>query len=114
VRIVDVTVIQLIEVVAHGRADLAIGPDQPSIEGVERQTLFVDRWVVWCPPGHPLERLSAVRRADLAGFPVIMPGHEYPSSAISASTPRRLDTLPDAAAALLPRPVEVLRRTDLL
>lgn len=69
VRIVDVTVDHLIEAVGDGRAELAMVPDRPAIEGVERQVLFVSRWVAWCPPGHPLERLSAVRWDDLAGFP---------------------------------------------
>ena len=177
VRIIDVTVDQLIEAVADGRAELAIGPDRPAIGGVERQALFVSRWVAWCPPGHPLEHLSAVRWEDLAGLPVIMPGHDYqfyislllqtlapnlritPTHVVEQMTtalglaaaglgvalgpeyavpvarawplvmrplappgverdiclytsPSRL--LPEAAAVLLPRLVEVLRRTDLL
>jgi len=77
VRIVDATVDQLAEAVADGRAELAIGPDRPALEGVERQALFVSRWVTWCPPGHPLQHLSVVRWQDLAEFPVIMPGHDY-------------------------------------
>lgn len=77
VRIVDATVDQLIECVADGRAEVAIGPDRQAVEGVERQVLFVSRWVAWCLPDHPLTGLDAVRWEDLATVPVIMPGHDY-------------------------------------
>jgi DNA-binding transcriptional LysR family regulator len=77
VRIVDATVDHLIESVADGHAEVAIGPDRQAVEGVERQVLFVSRWVLWCRPGHPLTALDEVRWQDLANVPVIMPGHDY-------------------------------------
>ena len=60
VRIRDAAVEQLVEMVASGDVDLAIGPDRPTGDDVQRVSLFQSPWVLWCAPDHPLAATMSV------------------------------------------------------
>ncbi|MFA6311976.1 MAG: LysR family transcriptional regulator [Sterolibacterium sp.] len=65
VRIRDVSVEQLEEVVAMADADMAIGPDRSANSGVTRHPVFLSPWVVWCAPEHPLAAKRTITWRDL-------------------------------------------------
>src|SRR6185369_5297412 len=50
VRVRDVPVDRLVDAVAAGDVDMAVGPDSPSGSDVARHTLFDSPWVLWCSP----------------------------------------------------------------
>lgn len=55
-----------------GRLDLAILNAPGGLDAnVRATTLYRERYVVIAQPGHPLERLDAVRLADLAAYPYV-------------------------------------------
>lgn len=80
VRVVDTDVEQLVERVASGDVDLAIGPDRPTGERVQREPVFKSRWVMWCAPDHPLVRRRQVRWQDLRGTPIVATGRDHEGS----------------------------------
>jgi DNA-binding transcriptional LysR family regulator len=78
VRVRDVPVDHLVDRVAEGDVDLAIGPDRHTGEGVSALALFDSAWVLWCAPGHPLaRRRGAVRWAELAGVAIVSAGRDH-------------------------------------
>lgn len=78
VRVRDVPVDQLVNRVADGDVDLAIGPDRHTGEAVSATPLFDSAWVLWCAPGHPLaQRRRAVRWAELAGVAIVSAGRDH-------------------------------------
>lgn len=78
VRLRDVSVDQLIDRVADGDVDFAIGPDRNTGEAVQALPLFESAWVLWCAPGHPLARKRrALRWADLAGVAIVSAGRYH-------------------------------------
>jgi DNA-binding transcriptional LysR family regulator len=52
VRIRDAAVDALVEMVASGDADLALGPDRVTDDAVTRLPLLPSPWVLWCSPEH--------------------------------------------------------------
>jgi DNA-binding transcriptional LysR family regulator len=78
VRVRDVPVDQLVDRVADGDVDLAIGPDRHTGDAVTATPLFDSAWVLWCAPGHPLaRRRGAVRWAELAGVAIVSAGRDH-------------------------------------
>lgn len=80
VRIRDLPVDRLVDGVAAGDVDLAIGPDRPVGAEVQRSPLFDSPWVLWCPPGHPLAKRRRVRWQDLRDQPLVAAGHDHERS----------------------------------
>jgi DNA-binding transcriptional LysR family regulator len=78
VRVRDVAVDHLVNRVADGDVDLAIGPDRHTGAAVQATPLFDSAWVLWCAPEHPLARHSrAVRWAELAHVPIVSAGRDH-------------------------------------
>ena len=78
VRVRDVPVDHLVDRVADGDVDLAIGPDRYTGTAVQATPLFDSAWVLWCAPGHALaRRRAAVRWAELAGVAIVSAGRDH-------------------------------------
>lgn len=78
VRVRDVPVDQLVDRLADGDVDLAIGPDRHTGDAVTALPLFDSAWVLWCAPGHPLARSRrALRWAELAGVAIVSAGRDH-------------------------------------
>ena len=80
VRIHDVPVDALVDRVAAGDVDLAIGPDRPTGPEVLRQALFDSPWVLWCAPDHPLAAKRRLRWSDLLETPLVAAGRDHERS----------------------------------
>jgi DNA-binding transcriptional LysR family regulator len=81
VRLRDVPVDHLIDRVANGDVDFAIGPDRHTGEAVTALPLFDSDWVLWCAPSHPLARKRrAVRWAELADVAIVSAGRDHEHS----------------------------------
>lgn len=81
VRLRDVPVDHLIDRVADGDVDFAIGPDRHTGEAVTALPLFDSAWVLWCAPSHPLARMRrAVRWAELADVAIVSAGRDHEHS----------------------------------
>ena len=61
----DIPVDHLVDRVAEGDVDLAIGPDRHTGESVISTPLFDSAWVLWCAPDH---RLTQHQQAGFAEF----------------------------------------------
>jgi DNA-binding transcriptional LysR family regulator len=77
VRIRDTPVDLIVETVAAGDVDLAIGPDRPHGDGVERTPIFDSPWVLWCSPNHPLARRKSLRWDELRDVPLVAAGRDH-------------------------------------
>ena len=78
VRVRDVPVDHLVDRVAEGDVDLAIGPDRHTGESVVSTPLFDSAWVLWCAPDHPLtQHQQAVRWSELAGVAIVSAGRDH-------------------------------------
>lgn len=80
VRIRDAAVESLVEMIASGDADLALGPDLTTGEDVERTPLFESPWVLWCSPEHPLARKRSLRWSDLRHHALVAAGRDHERS----------------------------------
>ncbi len=80
VRIRDLSVDALVDAVAAGDVDLAIGPDRASGTLVASQPLFDSPWVLWCAPGHALAKRPQVRWAELRQQPLVAAGRDHERS----------------------------------
>lgn len=80
VRICDAAVEQLVEMVASGDVDLAIGPDRPTGDDVQRVSLFESPWVLWCAPDHPLATKRTLRWRDLRAHALVTAGRDHERS----------------------------------
>jgi DNA-binding transcriptional LysR family regulator len=81
VRLRDVPVDHLIDRVADGDVDFAIGPDRHTGEAVTALPLFDSAWVLWCAPSHPLARKRrAVRWTELADVAIVSAGRDHEHS----------------------------------
>lgn len=77
VRLVDAPVEQLVDRVASGEADLAVGPDRACGDTVRREPLFDSPWVLWCRADHPLAARREVRWAALRNVPLVASGRDH-------------------------------------
>ena len=80
VRIRDAAVEQLVDQVADGDVDFAIGPDRPTGDDVERVPLFESPWVLWCASDHPLATKRRVRWCDLRSHALVTAGRDHERS----------------------------------
>lgn len=88
VRIRDVPVDHLVDAVASGDIDLAVGPDRASGGLVEAHALFDSPWVLWCAPSHPLASRKNIRWTDLRNVPLVAAGRDHETGV----APMRLNT----------------------
>jgi DNA-binding transcriptional LysR family regulator len=77
VQVCDTPVDHLVETVAQGLADLALGPDRPADPEVGCEPLFDSPWVLWCAPRHPLAQRSPLAWADLRGHALVATGRDH-------------------------------------
>lgn len=77
IRIKDSSVENLVENVSNGSVELAIGPDWPVNDDVERFDLFESRWVLWFSPSHSFANRQVVSWSDLRDQALIVAGRDY-------------------------------------
>lgn len=77
IRPIDCAAELLVQMVEAGQADLAIGPDRPTSERVERIALYESPWVLWCSAEHPLAQHDRITWAMLRNESVIAAGRDY-------------------------------------
>ncbi|MCY1266544.1 HTH-type transcriptional regulator GltC [compost metagenome] len=96
VRIRDMAVDRLVDSVAAGDVDLAIGPDRATGADVAANPIFESPWVLWCSPSHPLASHRQIRWADLRGQPLVAAGrdHEYSVEQMRLTTPEDQRVVP--------------------
>lgn len=89
VRVRDLAVDSLVEAVAAGDVDLAIGPDRAAPATVNHRSVFDSLWVLWCAPDHPLANQEQLRWQDLRGVPLVAAGrdHEHNVAQMNLSMP---------------------------
>jgi DNA-binding transcriptional LysR family regulator len=80
VRVRDIPVDALVDAVAAGDVDLAIGPDRPFGAEVSHEVLFDSQWVLWCAKDHPLARRRVLRWADLHDVALVAAGRDHERS----------------------------------
>ncbi|KQP49242.1 LysR family transcriptional regulator [Pseudorhodoferax sp. Leaf274] len=80
VRIHDLPVEGLVEAVASGDVDLAVGPDRPVGDQVQRLPLFDSPWVLWCAGDHPLARRARLHWHDLRDAALVAAGRDHERS----------------------------------
>ena len=80
VRIRDTPVDALVERVASGDVDLAIGPNRPTAATVESLPAFDSPWVLWCSPAMALAKRKRVSWADLRSIPLVAAGRDHEMS----------------------------------
>lgn len=90
VRLRDAAVEALVEMVASGDADLALGPDRVVDERVRRIPLAPSPWVLWCSPEHPLARRRSVPWSELKHHALVAAGRDH-----EMSIPRMRPGTPD-------------------
>jgi DNA-binding transcriptional LysR family regulator len=97
VRIRDVAVDNLVDAVAAGDVDLAIGPDRVTGPQVMAQALFESAWVLWSAKDHALaRRRGGIRWSDLREVPLVAAGrdHERSVAQMRLSAPEGLRVTP--------------------
>lgn len=77
VRIRDVPVDALVEVVRAGDVDLAVGPDRATGDSVARESVCDSPWVLWCAPTHALAARRTLRWRDLKDVPLVAAGRDH-------------------------------------
>jgi len=86
IHIRDVPVEQLVDAVASGDADLALGPDRACGDDVTRIQLFESPWVLWCAPTHPLAHKRSVTWDQLHAYPLVAAGRDHERSVAQMHT----------------------------
>ena len=80
VRIRDTAVDALVDGVASGDVDLAVGPDHATGDLVLSEAVFDSPWVLWCAPTHPLARRRQLRWDELHNVPLVAAGRDHERS----------------------------------
>ncbi|RCW65212.1 LysR family transcriptional regulator [Pseudorhodoferax soli] len=80
VHVRDIPVDALVDAVAAGDVDLAVGPDRAFGSDVSRQVLFESQWVLWCARNHPLARRRVLRWVDLHSVALVAAGRDHERS----------------------------------
>lgn len=80
INIHDLAVDAIVEAVAAGDVDLALGPDRAVGEDVLCQPLFRSPWVLWCAATHPLARRKRVRWRELRDHTLVAAGRDHERS----------------------------------
>ncbi len=89
VRVRDLAVDSLVDAVASGDVDMAVGPDRHAGPEVVCLALFDSPWVLWCAPAHPLARRRTLGWPDLRGHALVAAGrdHEHSVAQMHLATP---------------------------
>ncbi|MGH1361241.1 MAG: LysR family transcriptional regulator [Burkholderiaceae bacterium] len=77
IRPVDCPNEMLVQCIETDQADIAIGPDRPAVDEVQRVAIFESPWVLWCSTTHPLARRRKITWKDLERESVIAAGQDY-------------------------------------
>lgn len=80
IRIRDSAVDRLPDLVARGDVDLALGPDWPVGDDLQRLTLFSSPWVLWCAPEHPLAVKRSVTWSALKDHALVATSRDHERS----------------------------------
>ena len=80
VRIHDVTVDTLVDSVANGDVDLAVGPDRVTGTTVASEAAFDSPWVLWCVPTHPMAARRSERWDSLRDVALVAAGRDHERS----------------------------------
>lgn len=80
VRIRDLPVDAMVDAVAAGEVDLAVGPDRAVGPSVRREPLFESPWVLWCARSHPLAGRRTLRWDDLRSVALVAAGRDHERS----------------------------------
>ncbi len=80
IRIRDTPVDALVDRVAAGDIDLAVGPDRPGLGHVLATPAFDSPWVLWCSPDHPLSKRRSLRWQDLRDVTLVAAGRDHERS----------------------------------
>jgi len=80
VRIHDLSVDALVDGVAAGDVDLAVGPDRAVEPAVRRESAFASPWVLWCAPTHLLARRRQLQWDDLRSVALVAAGRDHERS----------------------------------
>jgi DNA-binding transcriptional LysR family regulator len=80
VRIHDLAVDALVDGVAAGDVDLAVGPDRVVESSVRREPAFSSPWVLWCSSGHALAGRRALQWDDLRNVALVAAGRDHERS----------------------------------
>ena len=89
VRLRDVAVEELVDAVASGDVDMAVGPDRAAGADAEVTPLFDSPWVLWCSARHALARRKRIAWAELHRVPLVAAGrdHEFSVEPMRLSAP---------------------------
>jgi len=104
IRIRDTPVDMLVDQVAAGDIDLAIGPDRPVEDTVTRTPVFDSPWVLWCAPDHPLAARRSLRWDDLRDVDLVAAGRDHERSV------RQMNAEAPEGARI--RPVDIVENTS--
>jgi DNA-binding transcriptional LysR family regulator len=80
IRVHDVAVDAIVDAVASGDVDLAVGPDRLTGSNVASEVAFDSRWVLWCSPTHPLAGKKVIRWEELRDVPLVAAGRDHERS----------------------------------
>lgn len=80
VRISDVAVDRLVDVVESGDVDLSIGPDRPHGESVLQEVAFESPWVLWCAASSPYASKKTLTWRDLKDARLVAAGRDHERS----------------------------------
>ena len=80
VRVRDVAVDHLVDSVAAGDVDIAVGPDRATGVEVTSHAIFDSAWVMWCSPAHPLAKRKRLRWSDLQRQQLVAAGYDHERS----------------------------------
>ncbi len=85
----DTPVDQLVDRVATGDLELALGPDRPDNPTVQRSSIFGSPWVLWCNAQHPLAARRGLTWQDLRDVSLVAAGrdHEVSVAQMRANAP---------------------------
>ncbi len=81
---------RVLDLIRTDQADIGIVTLPLEHEGIEVREIYRDRFVVVCPPGHPLTSKRRLRAADLRGLPII---HLKPDTVTRSWLDAKLDPL---------------------
>lgn len=82
IRIRDTAVDALVDQVAAGDIDLAVGPDRPAEDAVTCKPVFNSPWVLWCAPEHPLAAKRSLHWDDLRETALVAAGRDHERSVL--------------------------------
>lgn len=77
VRVRDISVDRLVDTVASGDIEIAVGPDRAIGAEVSSEPIFDSPWVLWCARNHPLAKRRRLRWDELRDLPLVAAGRDH-------------------------------------